>query len=128
MGFLFHFSSLYSAPYIKLYVCWPFWISYLNFRAVLVLPKTVGSAQTHKSMSFIWTLWSTLYVYLWSERRKIRAVKIILCFITVPIKRRVQFPIGRRRKSLEIPLVCRILVPNTYSHHIYLSLTDTVFP
>ena len=26
---------------------------YLNFRAVLVLPKTAGSAQTHKSMSFI---------------------------------------------------------------------------
>ena len=42
----------------------------------------------------------------------------------VPIKRRVQFPIGRRRKSLEIPLVCRILVTNTNSHHIYLSLTD----
>ena len=42
----------------------------------------------------------------------------------VPIKRRVQFPIDRRRKSLEIPLVCRILVTNTNSHHIYLSLTD----
>ena len=27
--------------------------SYLNFRAVLVLPKTAGSVQTHKSMSFI---------------------------------------------------------------------------
>ena len=25
-----------------------------------------GSAQTHKSMSFIWIVWSTLYVYLWS--------------------------------------------------------------
>ena len=24
-----------------------------------------GSAQTHKSMSFIWIIWSTLYVYLW---------------------------------------------------------------
>ena len=38
----------------------------MNFRAVLVLPKTAGSAQTHKSMSFIWIVWSTLYVYLWS--------------------------------------------------------------
>ena len=24
-----------------------------------------GSAQTHKSISFIWIVWSTLYVYLW---------------------------------------------------------------
>ena len=37
----------------------------MNFRAVLVLPKTAGSAQTHKSMSCIWIVWSTLYVYLW---------------------------------------------------------------
>ena len=37
----------------------------MNFRAVLVLPKTAGSAKTHKSMSFIWIVWSTLYVYLW---------------------------------------------------------------
>ena len=36
----------------------------MNFREVLVLPKTVGSAQTHKSMSFIWIVWSTLYVYI----------------------------------------------------------------
>ena len=64
MGFSFHFSSLYPAPYIELYVSFPIWISYFNFRAVLVLPKTVGSAQTHKSMSVIWIVWSTLYVYL----------------------------------------------------------------
>ena len=37
----------------------------MNFSAVLVLPKTAGSAQTHKRMSFIWIVWSTLYVYLW---------------------------------------------------------------
>ena len=67
MGFSFHFSSLYPAPYIELYVCQPTYISYLNSRAVLVLPKTAGSAQTHKSMSFIWIVWCTLYVYLWSE-------------------------------------------------------------
>ena len=36
----------------------------MNFRAVLVLHKTAGSAQTHKSISFIWIVWSTLYVYL----------------------------------------------------------------
>ena len=39
----------------------------MNFRAVLVLPKTAGSAQTHKTMSFIWIVWSTLYVYLWGK-------------------------------------------------------------
>ena len=37
---------------------------YLNFKAVLVLPKTARSAKAHKSISFIWILWSTLYVYL----------------------------------------------------------------
>ena len=67
MGISFHFSSLYPAPDIELYVCYPIWISYLNFRAVLVLPKMAGSAQTHKSMSFIRIVWSTLYVYLWLE-------------------------------------------------------------
>ena len=36
----------------------------MNFEAVLVLSKTAGSAQTHKSISFIWIVWSTLYVYL----------------------------------------------------------------
>ena len=67
MGFSFYFSSLYPAPYIELYVCEPIQISYLNFRAVLGLPKTAGSAQTHKSMSVIWIVWSTLYVYLWFQ-------------------------------------------------------------
>ena len=38
---------------------------HLNFIAVLGLPKTAGSAKTHKSMSFIWIVWSTLYVYIW---------------------------------------------------------------
>ena len=45
--------------------CQSIQISCLNFRPVLVLPKTAGSAQTHKSMSFILIVWSTLYVYLW---------------------------------------------------------------
>ena len=70
MGYFFHFSSLYPAPYIEFYVCYPILISYLNFRAVLALPKTARSAQTHKSISFIWIVWSTLYVYLWTETEK----------------------------------------------------------
>jgi hypothetical protein len=67
MGFSFYFSSLYPAPYIELYVCEPIKISYLNSRAVLVLPKTASFAQTHQSMSFILIVWSTLYVYLWGS-------------------------------------------------------------
>ena len=34
----------------------------MNFKAVLVLPKTASSAQTHEIMSFIRVVWSTLYV------------------------------------------------------------------
>ena len=36
----------------------------MNFRAVLAPPKTAGSAKTHRTMSSIWIVWSTLYVYL----------------------------------------------------------------
>ena len=43
------------------------WISYLSFKAVLALPKMAHFAQTHKSISFIWIVWSTLYVYLWAN-------------------------------------------------------------
>ena len=60
MGYFFRLSILYPATYIELQ------ISYLNFKAVLALPKTARSAQTHKSISFIWIVWSTLYIYLWS--------------------------------------------------------------
>ena len=42
----------------------------MNFSAVLVLPKTATSAQIHENMSFIWIVWSTLYVYLWKRGRK----------------------------------------------------------
>jgi hypothetical protein len=52
MGYFFHFFSLYPAPYIELYV-----LDYLNF---ISLPKTARSAQTNKSISFIWIVWSTL--------------------------------------------------------------------
>jgi hypothetical protein len=48
-------------------VCVPIQISYLNSKAVLALPKTAHSAQTHKSISFIWIVWSTLYVHLWPQ-------------------------------------------------------------
>ena len=36
----------------------------MNFKAVLALPKMAKSAQTYKSISFIWIVWSTLYIYL----------------------------------------------------------------
>ena len=65
MGYFFHFSSLYSATHIELYMCQPILISYLNFEAVLVPPKMARSAQTHKTISFALIVWSTLYVYIW---------------------------------------------------------------
>ena len=49
--FSFYCLSLYPAPYIEWYICWPIWISYLNFEAVSALPKTAHSAQTHESIS-----------------------------------------------------------------------------
>ena len=48
MGYFFHFSSL-NCICVKLY---------LNF-------KVARSTQTHKSIRFLWIVWSTLYVYLW---------------------------------------------------------------
>ena len=39
-------------------------LAYLNFKVVLSLPTMGLSAQTHKSISFIRFVWSTLYVYL----------------------------------------------------------------
>ena len=71
----------------KLIPCPIHWIvcvlAYLNlifeFKAVLVLPKTADSAQTHKSRSFIWIVWSTLYVYLWS----IAALHFLLIYKTL---------------------------------------------
>ena len=63
LNHFFHISSLY----IELCMCWPIWISYMNFRAVLAPPKTACPAQTHESISFIWIVWSTLYVYLWFQ-------------------------------------------------------------
>ena len=36
----------------------------MNLKSVLALSSTAGSAETHKSISFIWIVCSTLYVYL----------------------------------------------------------------
>ena len=57
--------SLYPTPYIELYYV----LAYLNF--ILEFYSSFGtarSAQTHKSISFIWIVWSTLYVYLWLKK------------------------------------------------------------
>ena len=48
----------------------------MNFKAVLALPKTAHSAQTHKSISFIWIVWSTLYVYLCNQHKTFDLLQI----------------------------------------------------
>ena len=57
-----------TLPHTLKYLCVslfrPIWISYLHFKAVLALPKTACSTQTHVSISFIWIVWSTLSIYL----------------------------------------------------------------
>jgi hypothetical protein len=57
---------------LKLIPCPIHWIvyvlAYLNFisefSSSFSTAKTAPSAQTHRTMSFIWIVWSTLYVYL----------------------------------------------------------------
>ena len=64
MGYIFYFWSLCSAPYIELYMCNSlFKFQNFNFKAVLALPKTAGSAQTHKSISSI-ELFGALCMYI----------------------------------------------------------------
>ena len=46
----------------------------MNFRLVLVLSKTAGSAQAHKSMSFIWK-YGALYMYISECSTKVRLSK-----------------------------------------------------
>ena len=53
----------------------------MNFKAVLALPKTARSAQTHKSISFIWIVWSTLYVYLCLLPKKRQLFELKMQFI-----------------------------------------------
>ena len=60
----------------------------MNFRAVLVLPEMAGSAQTHKSMSFIWIVWSTLYVYLWLNCKSVKVLHGRLFFVCTAIRRK----------------------------------------
>ena len=63
-GFFLSLFKLIHCP-INWIVCRLAYLNFIfDFKAVLELPKTVGSAQTHKSISFIWIVWSTLYVYL----------------------------------------------------------------
>ena len=42
-----------------------------------------GSAQPHKSMSFIWIVWSTLYVYLWAQPKIGRLRVVLLLFFSI---------------------------------------------
>ena len=35
----------------------------------LALPKMAPSTQTYKSITFIWIVWSTLYLYLWCQHK-----------------------------------------------------------
>ena len=43
----------YNVPHTSNCMCVSLFKFHMNLRAVLVRPKTAGSAQTHKSMSFI---------------------------------------------------------------------------
>ena len=61
----------------------PIWISYLNFQDVLTLPKTARSAQTHKSMSFIWIFWSTLYVYVCPKGKKLGTKSVFYVVVVI---------------------------------------------
>ena len=55
----------------------------MNFKAVLALPKTARSAQTHKSISFIWIVWSTLCVYLWPDPKEYLSFRSISNFYNI---------------------------------------------
>ena len=90
---------------LKLILCPIHWIvcvfAYLNFRAVLVLPKRAGSAKTHKSISFIWIVWSTLHTYMYISALLINN-SVVFCgrklipfsqwSIVVPLSLRKQLP------------------------------------
>ena len=53
------------------------WIS----KIVLALAKTARSAQTHKSISFIWIVWSTLYVYLCDQVKKVTNLQSVFSLL-----------------------------------------------
>ena len=53
------------------------------FKAVLALPKTARSAQTHKSITFIWIVWSTLY---WSKKSLPKGTGVLGSFLSLAPK------------------------------------------
>ena len=53
----------------------------MNFRAVLALPKTAGSALTHKSISFI-ELFGALYMYISGYNLKMTSKDLLSLYIT----------------------------------------------
>ena len=65
MGYCFPFSSLYPDQYIAFLYVLAYQISYLNFRAVLALPKTAYFAQTHKSI--VWFKKPVTHLLLYIE-------------------------------------------------------------
>ena len=88
------------------YVFTLFNISYLNLKADLALPKTASSAQTHKSISFIWIILSTLYVYLWIWHKFSLVnsfTKKVLAMILCRWKKRVIFLISLYQSRAESP-------------------------
>ena len=83
----------------------------MNFRVVLVLPKTAGSAQTHKSMSFIWIVWGTQYVYLWLLCKYCNKSNLVLKLIFR----------GCQSNSTSMPW-------STYTNYFWLYKQDTMVP
>mgnify|MGYP006863840669 CR=1 FL=1 len=85
----------------------------MYFKAVLALPKTAPSAQTCKSITFIWIVWSTLYIYLW-EDSKSQMYFMYLLPIEVGTLVRIKSPrkwIGFKDKSI---LLFFYLMSNDY--------------
>ena len=73
-----------------------------------MLPKTAGSAQTHKSISFIWIVWSTLYVYLCL---KVRILPFLTTFtyLTARLKRSLRdwsFTLDLKEGQVKCAMVC----------------------
>ena len=81
-GFFLSLFKLKSFP-IHWIVCVSLFKFHIWILELLVLPKMAGFAKTHKSMSFIWIVWSTLYVYLCCKLKLFRLLfvcSLCLCF------------------------------------------------
>ena len=64
------YHGLYHGLFISLFKLIPcpiHWIVYVlaNSNFLFEFYSSFSTAQTHKSIIFIWIVWSTLYVYLW---------------------------------------------------------------